>query len=128
MVNHAVKIIKWIPVSDLSSEYLVESMCDDEHGFKIILMQYPEKKHTVIIRFHYSVCSYRISIGNTPPFNCNKWSFFQAINSDYFSWASQRSNKISEHLSLIHYLIFTKKEIIEILDAAEPSIEIIKNI
>ncbi len=135
MINHKVTMTKWEPIPGLDNNYCIESVIDNEDGFKITLLSYPEKKHTVIVMFRYSVRSYRvINDPNLEPLKDTQfsdksttWCFFKLINSEYLQWAASRSDGLSDAFEVIHFAIYAKEKTIEVLEAAEPHVKIIEN-
>jgi hypothetical protein len=143
-MENKLKLTAWKPIQNMKDEYYIYTICDNLDGLKIILNEYNNPKNQLHMIFTYGAAAYRITEelltinllqikdgnnGNDQKIDHKyreEWFLFKAINSDYLEWASKMSNGISDDLNLIHFVIFTKDRVLEILNQADPKVEIVK--
>lgn len=132
------KIRPWEPIENLAELFYIYAIYDDHEGFRVILTGYDDKTKDVLINFR-GVMAYRVTdeiMGihmldgySIEPFKNGKplspWTLFTLTNSEYLKWASDQSNTASESLGLIHYLISTEDESLEVLSYTTPIVEFI---
>lgn len=136
-MGNELKLTAWIPIQSMKDEYYIHTICDNPDELKIILGEYNNPKKRLHMIFAYGAAAYRITEellainllqikdNNNQKFS-EKWFLFKATNSDYLEWASKMSDGISNDLNLIHFVIFTEDRVLEILNQAEPTVEIVE--
>ena len=131
------KMKPWTPIENLAESLYIRAIYDDYEGLRIILAEYDNETKEVLIEFR-RVSAYRLTeelIGmhildgySIEPFEngeCRPWSLFTLTNSEYLKWASDKSNTASEAFGLVHYLISTEDETLEVLSSTTPIVEFI---
>ena len=141
-MENKLKLTSWIPIQGMKDEYYIHTICDNPDGLKIILGEYNNPKKQLHMTFTYGAAAYRVTEElltinllqikddnnnqKKEQISSEKWFLFKATNSDYLEWASKMSNGISNDLNLIHFVIFTEDRVLEILNQAEPTVEIVE--
>ena len=131
------KIKPWRPIENLADSFHIYSIYNDYDGFRVILTEYNDETKKVLIEFP-GVSVYRITKKplamhildgyDTEPFENEEFrllSLFTLTNSEYLKWASDQSDTLSEALRLVHYCIWTKDEVFEVLSWVAPKVEFI---
>ena len=126
--------LMWEPLSQLRGDYYFELIALDAHdaNFKIILEKYNNKKEKVHLTFKFGVACYRV-MDELYAFEMQKnflregSSFYKVINSKYIQWLSDISKGVSYAIqpNMQHFVIFTEDFTLEILNTADPEIEMI---
>lgn len=124
-------IKKWIPLQNPANCYTALKFSDCIEYLHATLIDNENNKHQLIVKCD-AIRSYRITKKHAvspdllQEISNHQWSFFIMDNnqSEYFAWSMQRTG-ISDYLGIMHYIIVTRDEIIDVLTIAEPNIEII---
>lgn len=127
----------WEPIENLADSFHIYSIYNDHDGFKVILVEYDDETKKVLIEFR-GISAYRVTKEliamhildgyTTEPFKNGEsrpWSLFTLTNSEYLKWASDQSDTVSEELGLVHYCIWTKDKVFEVLSWVVPQVEFI---
>lgn len=126
------KIKKWTPYKGVSNSVCIESLIDDYNGLKVSMADESNEKITIELLFQnfYGYRNFneseRIKTLNEFPEIAVKWSFFIAIDSKFINWLINESERIVEKEKVVHYIITTADDIVEVL-ASEPPKVIIEN-
>lgn len=131
------KWIKWEPLPDLEAKYNIDSVSDNDKGFKIILSGTKHNKKRVEVHFPFSPNFYK-STNETfwlKSFdNLNKlqkdisygdWTFFIVENSLSLLWLSDQSYGISNERDLHHFSFIAMDVILEVINSDEPTVKFI---
>jgi hypothetical protein len=129
---------RWEPIKNLSSEYYLESILFDDDGLKIILSDEIDSTKKLNIVFDGVVASYKLT-DETYKIETwafldkqygkafySKWRFFRVFNSSYLKILSEDSCGIADSHELLHFVI-TGNEVLEVIVAYEPIVEIIES-
>lgn len=133
---------RWEPTPRLAKKYYIESIFDRPEELKVVLTEMDEAKTQVIITFEGSVDGYtRMSTTYRDKLlqSLNEkygidfyrdWTFFKVSNSRYIKNMSDQL-KATEWLGFdnrnhMHFSLIAAQEIVDIVAAHEPKVEIIK--
>ena len=127
--------IRWEPAPHLVNRYYIESVCNNCNGFNILLAEEEVPENKVYVRFKDWVNGYRHTDETLRAHLvhelhkkygvqfCSQWTFFRVLNSSYLAWLSEQSSTISDHMNLMHFVIFDSDTAIDIAATYEPTIE-----
>lgn len=129
--------LHWKPVNlDLAGNYETDQIIDKRDSFKILITKITKPEKVEIV-FDKSIWAFRrtseslrqdifkdLSLTYGDDFYIN-WSFFKIERSNYLNWLRDESDGISNHLKLIHYVVMTLDDVIDIVANYEPEFKII---
>lgn len=121
-------IKKWIPLSDIPERLYLEGLHDDYEGFRLLLKGEGNSK-MLRISFQFNLGfrnfdeSDRLKTLNLIPELCSKWSLFKVKDSTFTKWVIEESLEKYTNEELIHYIIATPNDIVEVLSMSEPKVE-----
>lgn len=112
---------KWVPVQDIVAELLVKEIHADDEGLQITLAtNEPTSKILRLIfprylLFRSSDESGRIKLWAEAKFEDIKWQFCVTTSSRLTEWLFEESDGIYEKEIMVHYLIKTGTDVIDII-------------
>ena len=127
---------RWEPVSGIPAKLYNDSFLDHREG---ILLEFSDENYEqkVIVRFENGVLSDRNTDGGSllktwhqldeqyrDPFY-SKWPMFKVKNSAYLKWFYEQSMGIYEQQKVEHYVFITPDDVIEILSAYSPKVQVV---
>jgi hypothetical protein len=123
---------KWEPVEGLEAEMWVEALYDDYEGLRILLKG---NISSAILRFsfkHYYLYrnvdeSYRLKLWREGNFDEMRWVFYKASASNLINWVYEESEEIYPKEEMVHYLIKTGADVIEVISKIPPAVEWLNN-
>lgn len=125
---------RWVPTTEISKKYYINSIIDDIQGLKIILSDAEIEDSKIEIVFDNSVHAYRSTDESYRQKMLNyidekygtefysEWTLFKVVNSEYLEWICNQSFDIAELEELNHFSIIAVDSIIDIIAAYEPII------
>lgn len=112
---------KWVPVDDIAAELRVKEIHADDEGLRITLAtSEPTSKILKLIfprylLFRSSDESGRIKLWAEARFEDIKWQFCVTTSSRLTEWLFEESDGIYEKEIMVHYLIKTGTDVIDIV-------------
>ncbi|MEL6442581.1 MAG: hypothetical protein AAFQ80_25490 [Cyanobacteria bacterium J06621_8] len=120
----------WQPIEDISSTLYLERLVNNSNGLTITLRE-DKKKQLLVINFD-GYFSYRVTdegnllktLHNIENREClGKLALFIVENSLYLEWFHQQNYDTYRKQQIIHYLIATPDDVIEVLDCDAPTVK-----
>lgn len=130
----AKQILKpWIiPIVGSDHAFFVDSIHDDDEGFRIILVENQISERKLKITFS-STISYRntdesflLKIWNDVDQNLLGKIFYTISDSEYIDFFNQMTFGLYKEWKVVHYAIYTLQDCLDILSDQPPKIEWIK--
>lgn len=122
------KWLPWIPIEGIPKTLYLRELKYDCGGLTLSLV---EKDDAPILTIHFNGdLSHRIAdegdllktVSEAERDKEGKWTLFTVENSLYLKWFLEQNFHIRENTGLVHYLIATPNEIIDILDLSSPTL------
>jgi hypothetical protein len=123
--------------SGLSQSYYIDSISNNEEGFKIVLSESNNKEKKLLVIFENSVDCYRSTNESYTGIIIRElnekygkdfyvdWTFFKIIDSEHLKWLSEKSGGLSNTCPLQHLVFFSVDELLEVICTYEPIFEFI---
>ena len=124
---------KWVPVQGIEKELWVQEVHDDKDGLRIRLNEDSATTKILCVAFeHYFLFrnideSGRIRLWATSFFEDRKWQFCVATSSKLIEWLHEESDGIYDKKDMIHYLIKTGTDVIDVITNQIPEVNWINN-
>jgi len=120
---------QWKPIDGLPEVLYVEGLHDDYEGVRILLKGEQEDGKMLVIKFDPAL-SYRNTdegdrhiLAREHPEVRGTWSLFKAEQSEFIDWFNRENQNIRNDLNIVHYLIVTESDVIDILAGFPPKVE-----
>jgi hypothetical protein len=122
----------WQPKTEfeIPKEIFVESLTDNYSGLTITIQGENESSKLITIQFndHYGYRNFdeseRLKMFADNPILTSNWGLYVAEESDLISWLVKESHEVVNPQDVLHYLIVTPNDVIDVLSRKE-HIEII---
>src|SRR3989338_6571589 len=120
------KYYKWEPVKGIEKEMWVEAIHDDYEVLRILLKGSTISSIMLSVNFshYYMYCnvdeSYRIKLWDEGEFDERNWSLYRTSSSRLIDWLFYECGGILNKDEIVHYLIKTGADVIEIITNQEP--------
>lgn len=121
-------IEKWEPMKDIPEKVYLQALHDDYEGLRIILKGSGNSR-TFRIKFNTNLGyrntneSERLKMLDENPEFCGGWALFKVKDSDFIKWIITESNEIVHEGNIMHYIILTPDDIVEVVSKDNPEIE-----
>lgn len=130
------KWMKWKPIEGIPQELYFEGMEYNNDGLTINLQGKDKNSPILTINFEFFLALRIVDEGNLLKDSCDvdeaimkiklepgssrKWSLFTVENSPYLEWFHNQSVGIHKDIKIIHHVIRTPEDVIEVLDSIIP--------
>jgi hypothetical protein len=125
------KWLKWNPIEKIPSNLYLKEFKYNSNGLNLSLEQ--EEENSPILNIYFNgVFSFRSAdegdllktlSEREKTDNTNNWSLFTVENSLYLEWFHEQSYDIHKKDQIIHYLIATPNDVIDVLDSETPCVK-----
>lgn len=122
-------IKKWEPIDNLPKRLYIEGLYDDYEGFRLLLRSENSQDSMIRIRFDAHLAyrntdeSERLQTLNNHAEISGHWSLFIAEESDFTEWLIVESCGIHSKIDVVHYMITTPNDIVDVLSVEAPIVE-----
>lgn len=124
------KWIRWKPIEKISEKLYLEELKCNKDGLTLNLK---ENKNSPILIIHFDgYFSYRVTDEGDllktlyeieESEDLGKWTLFVVENSLYIQWFHKQSFDTHRDDEIVHYLIATPNDVIEVLDSDIPTVK-----
>jgi hypothetical protein len=122
------KYHKWEPIEGIENEMWVEAIHDDYEGLRILLKG--NNPSSAILRLVFDSYymyrnvdeSYRLRLWEEGVFSDMGWSLFRTESSNLIDWLREEGQGVYDDTEMVHYLIKTGADVIEIMATKTPPI------
>lgn len=119
----------WEPIDELPKILYVEGLHDDYEGVRILLKGEAEDAKMLVIKFDPAL-SYRNTdegdrhvLAREHPEVRGGGALFKAEQSGFIDWFNRENQGVRSNLDIVHYLIVTESDIIDVLSVFPPEVQ-----
>lgn len=122
-------IHKWQPIDNIPDRLYLEGLYDDYEGFRLLLRSENSQEGIIRIRFDAHLAyrntdeSERLQTLNNHIQLCGHWPLFIVEESDFTEWLIVESYVIRNATDIVHYMIVTPNDIVDVLSVEAPVVE-----
>ncbi|QHE50866.1 hypothetical protein [Pontibacillus sp. HMF3514] len=124
---------KWEPFDGFPNKISLECLLQNKNGLKIQFESYDEKKIDIV--FGYSALTLKVTDEGDMLKSINYWSqeygndfftwpVYKSTNSSFIKWFNKESCGKFADVTIEHYLFITEDDIVEVISATPPQINI----
>lgn len=128
--------IRWEPIQNLAGKYYLDDLIHSADG---LILKLSDDNQKIEIFFDGCVEAYRytnesyytaVFLKLSAEYGANfyaKWDFFKVIDSEYLAWVVDPSHTLSNQVSLTHFCIMGRDEVVDVIANHEPTVTTINS-